>query len=157
LWSNGYDSELLFGDAQLEVDIGSGIRFLVVDDHKLLRKVVQDALCAIGAERENIEQAENGEVAYNMLSAKTADRQYEVVILDWYMPEVTGIELLKQCRAESKYDSVTFVMLTFEADKDSILQALEFGASAYIQKPFTELDFREKITTLLHALKEKKI
>jgi two-component system, chemotaxis family, chemotaxis protein CheY len=139
----------------LSVGIGAGIKYLIVDDHKVFRNEVYDALLALGASAAEVEQAENGEVAYNMISSKKDGRQYDIIILDWHMPEVTGLELLKQCRAEKEYDNIAFLMLTAETDKDSIIQAMKNGAASYIQKPFVAADFNEKMTKLINFVKSK--
>jgi two-component system chemotaxis response regulator CheY len=90
----------------------------------------------------NVQEAEDGESALRILRQKT-DIQF--VISDWNMPNMTGIELLKAVRAEPSLKGLPFLMVTAEADKENIVEAVKSGVSSYIVKPFNAATLKEKI------------
>ncbi len=118
----------------------SEINILVVDDFPTMRKIVKSVLKQLGYH--NIEEAEDGQMALNTL---LNNPQIEFVISDWNMPNMTGIELLKAVRAEAKLKHLPFLMVTAEADKDNIVEAVKSGVSSYIVKPFNAATMKEKI------------
>jgi len=131
------------------------IKCLVVDDHAMMRKVVKDFL--ITMKITNIAFAENGKMAYEKLHFNIAhtQSQFDIVFLDWNMPDVDGYSLLKQCRSDKNYDKVAFVMVTAEAEKEQVIKAIKTGVTSYIQKPFTESEFKSKMDKVLQWLMEK--
>jgi two-component system, chemotaxis family, chemotaxis protein CheY len=129
------------------------LKFLIVDDHQMTRMLVQDLLTTLGASVENIEQAEDGKVAYGILSEQS--NHFDVVYLDWHMPGMTGIELLKLCREDSKFNDTIFVMITAEGEKANVMDAVRSGANSYIQKPFTDKVFEDKLKAAVNLLKAK--
>lgn len=137
-----------------EISIES-LRCLVVDDHKLMRSIAKDHLVSLGVT--NIDYAEDGKVAYEKLNANIENKQsqYNIVFLDWSMPEVDGYTILMKCRKDVRYDNVAFVMLTSETEKERVLMALKNGATAYIQKPFPEEEFKKKFMAAFKWLQEK--
>jgi DNA-binding response OmpR family regulator len=68
--------------------------------------------------------------------AHAANEPYDVVFLDWYMPAMTGFDLLRACRQQQRFDRMAIIMLTAESEAENITRALEAGATAYITKPF---------------------
>ena len=115
---------------------------LVVDDFPTMRKIVKSVLKQLGYQ--NIVEAEDGQLALNTLAINPA---IEFIVSDWNMPNMTGIELLKTVRAhkDERIKGLPFLMVTAEADKDNIVEAVKSGVSNYIVKPFNAATMKEKI------------
>lgn len=118
-------------------------RVLVVDDHALTREMVCSILRSIGFAR--IETADNGQNAL----VKMRDRHFDAVVCDWNMPTMTGIQFLRAVREEPAYAKTPFLMLTAEAYKENITEAMKAGVSDYVVKPFTASILEEKIIRLV--------
>lgn len=116
------------------------LNILVVDDFPTMRKIVRQVLRQLGYN--NVQEAEDGEAALSILRQNT-DIQF--VISDWNMPNMTGIELLKAVRAEPSLKGLPFLIVTAEADKENIVEAVKSGVSSYIVKPFNAATLKEKI------------
>jgi two-component system chemotaxis response regulator CheY len=116
------------------------MKTLVVDDFATMRKIVKNVLRQINIT--NVTEAENGKQAIEILRA---DPAYELIVSDWIMPEMTGIEFLKACKEDENIRKVPFVMVTAEAQKDSVLEAIKAGVDNYIVKPFTPDKLQEAI------------
>jgi len=116
------------------------MKTLVVDDFATMRKIVKNVLRQINIT--NVTEAENGKQAIEILRA---DPAYELIVSDWIMPEMTGIEFLKACKEDENIKKVPFVMVTAEAQKDSVLEAIKAGVDNYIVKPFTPDKLQEAI------------
>ncbi|MBP9020254.1 MAG: response regulator [Syntrophobacterales bacterium] len=115
------------------------IAILVVDDFATMRKVIRNLLKQLGYE--NIVEAENGEAALSVLKS----RQVDLIISDWNMPTMSGYELLKAVRADGELQKTPFLMVTAEALKENVVQAVKAGVSNYIVKPFTAEVLNDKI------------
>ena len=115
------------------------MRVLVVDDFSTMRKIIKNVLRQINME--NVVEAENGKHALSVLRSDSI----EFIISDWIMPEMTGIEFLKACKDDEKIKNIPFVMVTAEAQKDSVLEAIKAGVDNYIVKPFTPEKLKEVI------------
>ena len=119
------------------------MRILVVDDFSTMRRIIKNILKQIGFT--NVDEAENGHAAL----AKIGDGgNYDFVISDWNMPEMTGIELLKQVRANEATKDLPFLMVTAEAKKENVVEAVKAGVNNYIVKPFTAEVLQEKISKI---------
>ena len=118
------------------------MKILVVDDFATMRKVVRNMLRQLGCE--NVLEAENGEEGFRM--AQTDD--FGLIVSDWNMPVMSGLEFLKAVRSEEKTKNTPFLMVTAEALKENIIQAIQSGASNYIVKPFTPQVFEEKLKAI---------
>lgn len=114
---------------------------LVVDDFATMRKIVKNVLKQIDIT--NVTEAENGKMALDILRSDPAD--FELIVSDWIMPEMTGIDFLKACKADETIRAIPFVMVTAEAQKDSVLEAIKAGVDNYIVKPFTPDKLQETI------------
>lgn len=112
---------------------------LIVDDFATMRRILKNILKQIGFT--NISEADDGKSALNMLKKQ----KFDLVLCDWNMPEMPGIELLKQVRADDGLKDMPFVMVTAEAQKDNILAAVQAGVSNYVVKPFTAETISEKL------------
>lgn len=116
---------------------------LVVDDDQSVRAMLKSMLKDI--QFNQIFEAENGREALQLLNTSPVD----VVICDWSMPEITGIDLLRQVRSTGS--QIPFVMLTGKADRDSVFEAKSAGVSAYIVKPLTQVQLEAKLRVALSA------
>ncbi len=122
-------------------------RILIVDDFPTMRKIVRGVLKQIGYS--NIEEAEDGVQAY----AKLEKEHFDFVVSDWNMPNMTGLELLKAVRANPKTKQIPFLMVTAEADKENIVEAVKSGVSNYVVKPFNAGTLKEKIEKIFATRK----
>lgn len=119
------------------------LKFLVVDDFSTMRRIVRNLLKELGFT--NVDEAEDGAVALQKL--KTIGN-FQFVVSDWNMPNMTGIELLKAIRADESLKHLPVLMITAEAKKENIVEAAQSGASGYIVKPFTAAVLEEKMNKI---------
>ncbi len=118
------------------------LKFLVVDDFSTMRRIVRNLLKELGFT--NVEEAEDGVSALQKLKNGNID----FVITDWNMPNMTGIDLLKNIRADAALKRLPVLMITAEAKKENIIEAAQSGASGYIVKPFTAAVLEEKLNKI---------
>jgi two-component system chemotaxis response regulator CheY len=118
-------------------------RVLIVDDMMTMRKLVMKSLKEIGFT--GFIEAADGRLAWESLT--NASPAIGLIISDWNMPNATGIDLLKRVRAESKYKHIPFLLVTAEAEKTQVAEALQAGVSNYVVKPFTTDILKEKLET----------
>ncbi|MDD5299694.1 MAG: chemotaxis response regulator CheY [Gallionella sp.] len=114
-------------------------KFLVVDDFSTMRRIVRNLLKELGFN--NVHEAEDGVDAL----AKLRSDPFDFVVSDWNMPNMTGIELLREIRADAKLKHLPVLMVTAEAKKENIIEAAKAGASGYVVKPFTAATLDEKL------------
>ncbi|WP_435628684.1 chemotaxis response regulator CheY [Candidatus Ferrigenium straubiae] len=114
-------------------------KFLVVDDFSTMRRIVRNLLKELGFL--NVQEAEDGVEALVKLRAD----EFDFVVSDWNMPNMTGIELLRAIRADEKLKHLPVLMVTAEAKKENIIEAAKAGASGYVVKPFTAATLDEKL------------
>jgi len=118
------------------------INILVVDDFSTMRRIVRNILRELGYH--NILEAADGASALSILAAGNVD----LLVTDWNMPGMPGLELLKRVRESSVYGSMPVLMLTAEAKREQIVEAARSGANGYIIKPFTTATLKSKIEML---------
>lgn len=123
--------------------INPDIRILVVDDYLLTRDMVRSILKGLGFS--NVASAESAQMALNRLK----DEEFDLVICDWNMPGLTGLQLLQEVRREKRYRNLPFIMLTAEAYRENVVEAMRAGVSEYIAKPFTAQTLADKIAAAL--------
>jgi len=126
--------------------MGKDLKILVVDDFATMRKVIRNLLKQVGYE--DIVEAEDGVAALRILKAQKVD----MIISDWNMPNMTGLELLKAVRADADLTKIPFLMVTAEALQDNVVEAVKSGVSNYIVKPFTAEVLNEKIAKILEKM-----
>lgn len=119
--------------------IDYNMRVLIVDDFATMRKIVKNILTQLGFK--TFLEADDGSVAWDLLQKEDVD----FIVSDWNMPKMTGIELLKKVRSEYKNPDIPFLMVTAEAQKENIVEAVKSKVSNYIVKPFTPETLSEKI------------
>ncbi|MBW1794727.1 MAG: chemotaxis response regulator CheY [Deltaproteobacteria bacterium] len=115
------------------------MKILVVDDFATMRRIVKNVLKQIGFTK--IVEADDGSTALAVLQKDKID----LIVSDWNMPKVTGLELLKTVRSDESMKAIPFLMVTAEAQKDSVIQAVQAGVSNYVVKPFTAEALKEKM------------
>lgn len=126
------------------------MKILVVDDFPTMRRIVKTLLRQNGFT--NFIEAEDGVKAYTTLQT-TAD--IEMIVCDWNMPNMTGLELLKTVRADPKVKHLPFLMVTAEAEKENIIEAVKAGVNNYIVKPFTGATLKEKMDKIFENERAK--
>ncbi len=121
------------------------MRFLVVDDSSTMRRIVINTLNKLG--HQECLEAGNGREGLERLQQGPVD----MIITDWNMPEMSGIEFVRAVRGTQELSSVPVLMVTTNAAKDDIVEALRAGVNNYVVKPFTPDTIREKIDAVLAA------
>lgn len=116
-----------------------GMSILVVDDFSTMRRIIKGLLQDLGFS--NITEAADGLTALSLLKAGN----FDLLITDWNMPGMQGVELLRQVRADERMKKLPVLMLTAEAKREQIVAAAQAGVSGYVIKPFTAATLREKI------------
>lgn len=119
------------------------MKVLVVDDFATMRRIVKNILTQLGFK--NIVEADDGTTAVDVLKSQKVD----LIISDWNMPKMTGLDLLKHVRADADIGATPFIMVTAEAQQDNIILAVKAKVSQYIVKPFTAETLGEKINKVL--------
>jgi len=120
----------------------ANLKFLVVDDFSTMRRIVRNLLKELGFQ--NVDEAEDGVAALSKLRGS----QFDFVVSDWNMPNMTGIDLLKEIRADDNLKHLPVLMVTAEAKKENIISAAQAGANGYIVKPFTAATLEEKLNKI---------
>jgi two-component system chemotaxis response regulator CheY len=115
------------------------MKILVVDDMSTMRRIVKNIFKQLGFV--NVEEAENGQDALTKLKAES----FGFVVSDWNMPVMTGIDLLRNIRADAGLKHIPVLMVTAEAKKENIIEAVQAGVNNYVVKPFTAEALQEKM------------
>ncbi|MBI6553199.1 response regulator [Pseudomonas veronii] len=125
----------------------SKVSVLVVDDASFIRDLVKKCLRNYFPGIK-IEDAVNGKKAQAILMRET----FDLVLCDWEMPEMSGLELLTWCREQPQLKAMPFVMVTSRGDKENVVQAIQAGVSGYVSKPFTNEQLLTKVKHALHKV-----
>jgi two-component system chemotaxis response regulator CheY len=125
--------------------VSTPIKYLVVDDFSTMRRIVKNLLQELGYQ--NIQEADDGKTAWPMLQAGS----FDFVITDWNMPLMPGLDLLKAIRADEKLKNLPVLMVTAEAKREQIVEAVQAGVSGYVVKPFTAEILKQKLDKILQA------
>ena len=125
------------------------MRFLVVDDFSTMRRIVRNLLKELGFT--NVDEAEDGAASLAKLTAE----QFDFIVTDWNMPNMDGLTLLQQVRANPQLKHLPVLMITAEAKKENIVAAAQAGASGYIVKPFTAATLSEKLNKIFEKLEKE--
>ncbi len=120
------------------------MKILVVDDSSTMRRIIKNTLIRIG--HKDVLEAEDGAKGWEVMQ-NTPD--LDILITDWNMPEMNGLELVKKVRAEAKYEDMPIIMVTTEGGKAEVITALKAGVNNYIVKPFTPQVLQEKLEAVL--------
>ncbi len=123
-------------------------KFLVVDDFSTMRRIVRNLLKELGYS--NVDEAEDGAMALSKLK----NENFDFVISDWNMPNMDGLEMLKNIRADAAIGKMPVLMVTAEAKKENIIAAAQAGANGYVVKPFTAATLDEKLSKIFEKLEK---
>jgi two-component system chemotaxis response regulator CheY len=124
----------------------SEMKFLIVDDFSTMRRIVRNLLKEIGYAQ--ADEAEDGAAGL----AKLRGGGFQFVACDINMPNMNGLEMLRQVRADPALKDIPVLMVTAEAKKEDIINAAQCGASGYIVKPFTRATLEEKLTKIIDKM-----
>jgi len=122
------------------------MKILIVDDFSTMRRIIKNLLRDLGFT--NTQEADDGSTALPMLRAG----DFDFLVTDWNMPGMTGIDLLKEVRADEKLASLPVLMVTAEAKRDQIVEAAQSGVNGYVVKPFTAQVLKEKIDKIFERV-----
>jgi two-component system chemotaxis response regulator CheY len=120
-------------------------KVLIVEDSMTMRRIVKNVVKQMGFLEENIYDAEDGVKGWELLKA---NNDFDLVLTDWNMPNMNGLELTKKIRSEYVNRGVTIFMITTEGGKTEVITALKAGVNNYMVKPFNAATFKEKIDAL---------
>ena len=123
--------------------VDKNMNVLIVDDYKTMLRIIRNLLKQLGFN--NVDEATDGAMALQMLRVGT----YGLVISDWNMEPMTGLQLLREVRADPKLKPVPFIMVTAESKSENVIAAKEAGVSNYIVKPFNAETLKVKMTSVL--------
>ena len=126
------------------------ITILIVDDFLTMRKLVERSLKSLGFK--NFVKAQDGQVAWEILQ----NREVGLVISDWNMPNMTGIEFLRLVRNHETLNTTPFIMVTAESEGSQIQEALKLKVDNYVIKPFSSESLRDKISETFHKVSRQK-
>lgn len=118
---------------------------LIVDDYSTMLRIIKNLLNQLGFQ--NITEALNGQEAFQKI--QSADKPFKLIISDWNMEPVSGIELLKMLRANENFKTVPFIMVTAESKAENVIAAKQAGANNYIVKPFNAATLKQKLSMVL--------
>jgi two-component system, chemotaxis family, chemotaxis protein CheY len=125
-------------------------KILIVDDMGTMRKIIKNMLVKLGCD--DLTEAEDGAPAWTMLQeAHSAGVPFQFVVSDWNMPQMTGLDLLKNIRADERFKKLPFLMITAEAEQSNVVIAVKAGVSNFIVKPFSIATLKEKIDKIFGA------
>lgn len=115
------------------------MKVLIVDDFATMRKILKNILKQIGLT--NISEADDGNTALKELKKE----KFDLVLCDWNMPQMPGIELLKKMKSDDELRDIPFIMVTADAEKKHIMEGVKAGVSSYVVKPFSADTMNEKL------------
>ena len=119
-----------------------GKKVLVVDDSAVMRQIIKKNLKELGFTE--LSEAEDGAAGLK----KAGEEPVDLIVSDWNMPNMTGLEFLKAVRADAGLKGIAFIMVTSESDKEKIMEAVKAGVNQYIVKPFNAIQLEEKIKAI---------
>lgn len=122
------------------------MKILIVDDFSTMRRIIKNLLRDLGFQ--NTSEADDGTTALPMLQSGN----YDLLITDWNMPGMQGIDLLKHVRADQKLATLPVMMVTAEQKREQIVEAAQAGVNGYIVKPFTAQTLKEKLEKIFQRI-----
>ena len=123
--------------------VDKNMNVLIVDDYKTMLRIIRNLLKQLGFN--NVDEATDGAMALQMLRVGS----YGLVISDWNMEPMTGLQLLREVRADAKLKPIPFIMVTAESKSENVIAAKEAGVSNYIVKPFNAETLKNKMVSVL--------
>lgn len=126
--------------------VSKTMKILVVDDFPTMRRIIKNLLKDLGFD--NVDEAEDGAIALE----KLRNGGFDLVVSDWNMPNMDGLTMLQNVRADADLATLPVLMVTAEAKKENIIAAAQAGASGYIVKPFTAATLEAKLNKIFEKL-----
>lgn len=123
--------------------VNKAMNILVVDDYNTMRRIIKNLLKQLGFD--NVDEAADGGEAFK----KCQEKLYGLIVSDWNMEPMTGMELLKLVRADEKIKNTPFIMVTAESKPENVIAAKQAGVSNYIVKPFNAETLKGKLTAVI--------
>mgnify|MGYP000057387073 FL=1 len=124
-------------------DVDMNMPILIVDDYKTMLRIIRNLLKQLGFN--NVDEATDGSSALQKLRGK----QYSLIISDWNMEPMSGLQLLKECRADALLKDLSFIMVTAESKTENVIAAKQAGVNNYIVKPFNAATLKKKLIAVL--------
>ncbi|APW66409.1 two-component system response regulator [Poseidonibacter parvus] len=121
------------------------MKILIVDDSSTMRRIIGNVVMQLGFKKEEFDEAEDGVKAWKLLE----ESQYDVILTDWNMPNMNGLELVQKTRAGGAHMKTPIIMITTEGGKGEVITALKAGVNNYIVKPFNAEILKEKLDGVL--------
>lgn len=121
------------------------MKILIVDDSSTMRRIIGNVVMQLGFQKEDFDEAEDGVKAWKLLG----ESQYDIILTDWNMPNMNGLDLVKKVRAEGNHQQTPIIMITTEGGKGEVITALKAGVNNYIVKPFNADILKEKLDGVL--------
>ena len=128
------------------MSLNKNMRVVIVDDYTTMLRILRNLLRQL--EINNVDEANDGDTAYHLMQKNPPD----LVISDWNMVPVTGLDLLRKVRADAKLKHIPFIMVTAESKTENVVAAKQAGVSNYIVKPFNADTLRAKIVSVFPAV-----
>lgn len=125
--------------------VDKNMSILIVDDYKTMLRIVRNLLAQLGFN--NVEEATDGTMAFDMLKAKNPN--YNLIISDWNMLPMNGLDLLKKVRADAQLKAIPFIMVTAESKPENVIAAKQAGVNNYIVKPFNAETLKGKMAAVI--------
>ena len=122
------------------------MKILIVDDFSTMRRIIKNLLRDLGFT--NVKEADDGVTALPMLHSE----HFDFLVTDWNMPGMSGIDLLRQVRADERLKGMPVLMVTAEAKRDQIIEAAQAGVNGYVVKPFTAQVLKEKMEKIFERV-----
>lgn len=119
------------------------VKILIVEDMAAMRKILKDNLNKLGYM--DIVETVDGKAALECLD----EEEIDIILSDWDMPNMTGIELLREVRRKDAYKKLPFIMITAESQRENVIEAVESGVNDYITKPFDNEAISSKLDRLI--------
>ena len=139
-------SECERGKDRLEAVLDKNMKILIVDDFSTMRRIIKNLLRDLGFT--NTVEADDGNTALPILRLGSID----FLVTDWNMPGMSGIDLLRQVRADEKLKHLPVLMVTAEAKREQIIEAAQAGVNGYVVKPFTAQALKDKIEKIFERI-----
>jgi two-component system, chemotaxis family, chemotaxis protein CheY len=123
--------------------VNKNMPILIVDDYKTMLRIVRNLLSQLGFN--NVDEATDGTMAF----AKMEQKPFKMVISDWNMEPMSGLELLKKIRADERFKTMPFIMVTAETKAENVIIAKQAGVNNYIIKPFNAATLKQKLCAVI--------
>jgi two-component system chemotaxis response regulator CheY len=123
--------------------VDKSMPILIVDDYKTMLRIIRNLFLQLGFT--NIDEATDGQMAWEML----CEKNYKLVLSDWNMEPMSGLDLLKKIRADERFARLPFIMVTAETKAENVLIAKKEGVNNYIVKPFNAATLKAKLQAVI--------